>query len=516
MATRTRFWLGLLALASLTHCAGNPTALTHDAALAPGEGVVLLRVVGNASEPWSQLELAPDTGGTPQTVFAADFAENSSGVFVGKLPAGRYRPVQMKAALQTGNLVTTLEVPLEARLGRFAVEAGRVTNLGTVVYQEYGAMVKMHIKNAVVRSPAPAPSAALLHSQFPAVAAAVEGKPELGWDDPVRAPSPQLVQVLRDGRGQVRGLNGASLAQGGAVWAGARLGALLVRESVRAPWRRIDTGALHEIMAVAPLPQDRILAGGEEGLVVLSQDRGRSWTRLSVVAPERIVVFVGGTASGAVVLVAQGADDLQVWMASDPRSAWRQIGQIATARDRREGVVPGTPSGDDVVRWRTLQHPDFVALTDARLVIYSDERKLSTFDFASQRWDSVETPFVAHHTLAMPDGHLFAMPPVGASMFGSSDWGHSWQKLDYFTFASAPAFASDTTGYLAARPYGTTEIWRMMKTTDGAKTWNEQSELAFMPRKVIVDPASHALLALSVQGETFLSGDDGKSWQAAN
>src|SRR6516165_4675892 len=196
MATRTRFWLGLLALASLTHCAGNPTALTHDAALAPGEGVVLLRVVGNASEPWSQLELAPDTGGTPQTVFAADFAENSSGVFVGKLPAGRYRPVQMKAALQTGNLVTTLEVPLEARLGRFAVEAGRVTNLGTVVYQEYGAMVKMHIKNAVVRSPAPAPSAALLHSQFPAVAAAVEGKPELGWDDPVRAPSPQLVQVL--------------------------------------------------------------------------------------------------------------------------------------------------------------------------------------------------------------------------------------------------------------------------------------------------------------------------------
>jgi len=55
-----------------------------------------------------------------------------------------------------------------------------------------------------------------------------------------------------------------------------------------------------------------------------------------------------------------------------------------------------------------------------------------------------------------------------------------------------------------------------MKTTDGAKTWNEQSELAFMPRKVIVDPASHALLALSVQGETFLSGDDGKSWQAAN
>jgi hypothetical protein len=194
-----------------------------------------------------------------------------------------------------------------------------------------GEVVDTHQQFRVARDPTPVPTSALLRDVYPAAGPALAGKPELGWDSP---PDAKLCSgVLADARGRALGINSPALTRSGALYVGARFGQVQMRPALGAPWRSLVTGTIHEIMAVLPLDDGRLLAGGEEGLLALSVDQGRSWKRLTVAPPGTTVVFLGAAPDGT------------IFSSQRPRTS-------SGSMRRRSRAGCGAMSGAFPTRWR--------------------------------------------------------------------------------------------------------------------------------------------------------------------
>jgi len=509
--------IAALGFVALSACAG-PSVLTRDSRLAATEGVVVVRLVSNLEFPdWRSISVKSDASGESFTLRPVPYAVRGSYVFAAALPEGSYTADSMYAFFyagsnETGSISLEVNAPIAALTGSFRIAGGRVTNLGTLVYQPGRTLSAEQGEFSLAIDPTPAPTTALFATAFPNFAEVVRGKPELGWAAThANSKSPAIIAAAKRA---ARGLNSPVVTGSGAVYAGARMGQVIVRPNLGSDWRTLDTGSLHEIVCVLPFADGRILAGGEEGFLSYSSDAGRTWQRVSLVRPDAIVTFLGVAPNHSLYLVAESEREVVVYTSTQPASGWREL---------RRFVEPPADTGNIWIgpqHWKTqltmggaTLRSELVALTASRLVVLQQPNTVWSYEFSSGRWETAEpAPRGVFSIEASSDGYLWAIPVGGTVMYGSADWGRSWSRLEYFALHVTPVFANRSTGYMAALPYGLLQTWRVMKTTDGGSSWSISGRLDdFHAEKFVVDP-SGKLIAVTPAHQLYVSSDDGKTW----
>jgi photosystem II stability/assembly factor-like uncharacterized protein len=507
-----------LAVASLgaVILAGCATGgLKPDSPLPAQQGLLVVRIASNADEPerWDTLEVW-SIDQKKLTFLSPVAPAMSTSIFVDALPPGQYRLDALKSVKRLGNLILTRTAPLHERLGTFRIEAGQVTNLGTVVIQpELNSASSQQY--AVTLTTVPAELETLLQRRLPVIAAAALGKPVLGWDAVPNEGAQQA--VLRLAQAGSAHVNDPREAPWGEVVAGSLLGQVLVR-STDGKWRSLATGYTGEIVAVVPLRSGELLAAGEDGLLLLSADRGRSWSRLPV-PTSGLLEDVDQADDGRVYLLAREESGHALYVAADPKgNGWEKLRSMM-----RFPSVPrsaGTPGGEPAL------------LVGRGVAIAAPPQHFVSHDAATGEWHTALTirftlkePRAFTRLRARADGLLYGpaksnWSSAKGSLFGgegivaSRDGGKSWETLSTWDESSSVKdvlFTSATTGYALVRRKGV-EGLLVMATADGGKSWAEHGKVPSFAGTVFPAEGGRVLLAASERGAVWASRDQGKSW----
>ena len=327
-------------------------------------GFVVLRIVTNAAVPlalmgyntkWRTLALQSADGAEVQLSPAPDDGRRSTQVFAQQLPEGRYNPVVLRS---TGTISLS-----GSDLG-FEVKRGRVTNLGTLVVQPTG-----NNEYTVLPFPGSEDLRELVAREAPALAAAAGGE-TLGWsggkgaDGTALGPhwtvvsntaaggiigtiTMNIIQAkidseaktapvvawkqttdpaarLRLAKQSTYSLNAVQRLPGGEIAAGTNLGQVMLRHP-ESGWARFDLEDPREITALHAPSRERMVAGGEEGLLVSTQDGGKTWMRHRPPAPGVLIVHIAEHEGQTLVLSALG-DDFRLHSTRDLGSGeWREL-----------------------------------------------------------------------------------------------------------------------------------------------------------------------------------------------
>jgi hypothetical protein len=499
----------------LASCAND--TLTRDADLPAGSGVAILRVAGNMTFPeWRWVTLRREADGKEFALGSIPCSTRGSVVLAEALPPGRYLPVKMHASFtsgipQTGQVTFTVDAPIEKQSTTFSVAAGRVTDLGTLVYNPLGAVDATHNRFEIAIDPSPLPVESLLRGAFPRVADALRGGQELGWDS--LPPKEQRARLIAAAKSSARGRNALVASTAGVAYAGARLGEVVVLPKPGGSWLHFDTGTLEEITALLPLQDGGFLAGGELGFVSYSPDRGRSWQKLSFVEPNHAVTFLGIAATRDLVAIAESSEELIVYTSAKPATGWHELRRFPF---HQPNILYNPGYFETKFSTAGEFHRESAAIGGTRLAILEQPKTVWSYDFATRQWEQSQPAPRALFTLrASRDGYLWATPFGANSMYGSADWGRSWTTLDYFAADIPPAFANRSTGFMAAKPVNGLAGLKLFKTTDGGTTWTEVGKLEDENLgRLAVDPSGKQLFAIANYDHVRVSSDGGNSWSA--
>lgn len=511
-----RLWAGAtLALAMLASgCATHEsTTVSRESSLAAGEGVVVARLVNLDGLPIYRFLVRGE--GHPQTyeLKGVRFGQTSTLTFVGRLPKGRYRPVELQGGGQVGAAVQHVTIPLADRTGSFDVEPGRVTDLGTLAYDSHGEEVvkqregldRLLARRAastksftLALDPTQVPSQPLLAARFPSYAAAASGRPALGW---------QPGSLPRQSEGRFRQLAVGAEASSPPAFigadhtlAGGDLGLVIERRG-KLPAVRHWAGTVHRIDAVLALRDGRWLAGGEEGFTARSDDAGSTWQRLAGPGPGEAVVHLGEASDGRLFMVTMADTGSTVYVSNPGPIVWRVLRQIDVGREAKSSTGGFMAQGAGTGGLPGRSH-DRAAQSDDRLVVYTMPSTLTTLDLRSGVWETQKTPheFPAGMKVTR-DGYVVGV--AGFSLLSSSvDYGKTWSRLDGHVHMSMPEFLDRRRGYMIAADATLTGIsdFKLRRTEDGGKTWTATSTARSSGSWVAQAP-----LWIGPEGKTFYS-----------
>ena len=481
----------LIALFALIVSAGCAVApLTPTTEVAADSGVVVLRVATNADNAgffagYETVEVASDAGTFLLSRRAPGVVR--TGVFTGALAPGKYRVNQL---LTTGtNYKRWVNVP--AAFGTFTVQAGQLTDLGTVIFEPVGGN-----KVLFARTPSDTETRELVAAAFPKVAASVLARPVRGWD--LGANAADLDKVLADMRARVAPAHSPHVAPSGAVYAGSALGQVLVRRAGQTRWAQLHTGTTREILAVIE-DGASIIAGGEEGFLARSMDGGGSWQRMQAPDGGAILHLVRRPNAG---LMAVSLHDREVTVWEQAGEAWQMRNRFPSERSfNMAGLPPRATSGAGCL---------YVAMPNGAI---------HAFEFASGQWQRHEAPF-SLITLAVAGEVLYGYgAQLTNSIWVSEDRGKTWRDLDTSRRAGAPVFTDARTGYVLYIKEIYAGKMSVQKTTDGGRTWTEGGELpeaairrVMVLRPMVVHPNGPTLLVFANNGTVLSTGDFGATW----
>lgn len=500
-----------LALALVTGCA-TQTAVSADTQFQPDEGLVALRLVDTGSVSVRRFVVASTTTGKEYPLRAVRFGQSSGMTYVGRLPAGRYRPVQLRGAQG----LKSLTVPLQALTGEFDVQARRVTELGTMVFaptgevrdeqrDHYGSSRKIGF--VLPLDPTPVAVQPLLAARFPELAKGIEGTSPLSWvAGTVPAQPAGLMDAVRahvhvDTRTPPRMQPDGGWLAGGPLGTVARLNTTL-------PAAKSVTGAVQAVVSVLQLSDGRWMAGGEEGYLAVSADRGRRWQRLAGLGVDEVVIHVAQAPDGQVYVVTDRDREAVVYRCDSATLALQVLRRLPA--DREQGLM--TQEFGEAPAFL----PDYAAASAERLVVYTRPSTLSTLDFKTGQWETQETPRTFRMGLQVtPDGYV-----VGAMnqywVYGTLDYGKTWNRLEAYTLSTVPHFVDRHRGMLFAAEMSMTgpKPFRYFQTDDGGKTWKPGAEVGSYwdpGDQVWMDPA--ATLYRTVANRVQSSRDQGRTWR---
>lgn len=494
---------------SIAGCA-TPTAVTADTKWQPDEGLAVLRLVDTGTVTVKRFVVASTTTGKEFPLRAVRFGQSSGMTYVGRLPAGRYRPVQLFGARG----MTTLTVPLKELTGEFEVQARRVTQLGTMVFVPTGAAVEENrdaygstSKRPFVLPLDPTPVAAreLLAARFPELAKGVDGQADLAWvPGTVPVQPPALMAAVR-ARVEARS---APRRQGDGAWlAGGPLGTVARLDTLRAA-SPVSIGCVQAIESVLELRDGRWLAGGEEGVLAVSADRGARWQRLPGLGVDEVVIHLSQAPDGRVFMVTDRDREAVVYQLDAATLAAQVLRRLPA--DREQGVL--TIEFGEAAAFL----PDYAAASAERLVVYTRPSSVSSLDFKTGQWETYETPRTFRMGMQVtPDGYV-----VGAMnqywVYGTLDYGKTWNRLEAYTIGTVPHFVNCRRGVLFAAEMSMLgpKPFRYFETDDGGKTWKPGAEVGLWdPNDTFWADADSPALYRAVANRVLTSRDQGKSWR---
>lgn len=492
-----------LTAAALLLAACGTSPITAQQTLTGQEGAVVVKLITNSpgetdpAETLSALQLervlAPGQTATGQdtlTLVRTRQATNSTAVFSGMLLPGRYVIKEAKGG--QGNWLYTF--PIDAKFGSFDVARGEVTLLGTLLIQPTAGK-----RFVVAYVPPEDELQKTFESLYPALAAQTRGRPVHGF-----IPTPELrgrTALVADAKRKAALWNGLTQTADGEFMAGAKLGKVLWRPAGQPRWRELDAGTWHEVMGARP-HRGGILAFGEEGMLRLSNDEGRSWQGLTP-PDEGMLSLVQPLRDGRVVALSRTDRLWSAYVSDDVTGGqWRKLGEFADTRSLnlpiQRAMMVSFPNAAGVM----LANGD-LHMTDGNKIV-----RTSNGSPTSQ-------------VSALPDGALVARTvAITMSTVISNDAGTTWRDMNVSRFAFAMAFKDSQTAYAvsAIAPGLMPGPMGLMTTRDGAKTWKHTGTSPgltgpYAVRQMMVDRADGSLIALLPDNAIVRSVDEGRSWR---
>lgn len=494
--------LGVVAVvAVLAACTTAP--ISSQQTLTGQEGAVVVKLITNGSaeiDPAESLTvlnlervLTPGekpTGRDRAILVRTRVATHTTAVFSGMVNPGRY--VVKNAMGLRGNMHYTF--PIDAKFGTFEVVNGEVTLLGTLLIQpQFGN------RFVVAYVPPDAELQKTFETLYPALASQTQGRKVRGFD-----PTPDLERraaLAPESKRRASLWNGLTQTSDGEFMAGSKLGKVLWRPAGQIGWRELDAGTWREVLSARPY-RGGILAAGEEGLLRLTMDEGRSWR--SLIPPDDALIQVAQPMPDGSVIAFARRD--RVWSAYRTEDldagAWHKLGEFAdtasinlpwmrpTAVSMRASVGLMLPNGD-------------LHVADGKTLVRLGSGQ-STLDV---------TP--------LPDGSLVSQTAVVAkTTMLSRDAGRTWVDLNTSRFVVAIAFKDTQTAYAVAPispgvfpgPFG------LMTTRDRGRKWEHTGMSPgltgpYAVRQLMVDRSDGSLLAFLPDNAIVRSTDEGKSWK---
>jgi hypothetical protein len=510
--------LGLCLPLMLMGC--SSTAVSPSSTFQANEGLVALRLIDLGKVPIKRFTVESEQSGEEYTLQAIRFGQQSGMTYVGRLPAGRYRPKELMGSNPGVNLV---RVPLTQWTGAFDIEAGRVTQLGTMIFTP-GLTVGYDTDSRTSRSlfllpldPTPVPVGPLLAARFPQLAGTASAKAPLGW---VAGSTPTLAAVPLDRvRANVNAVGRPMFTEGNTMASGGLLGVIAVHRAGKLVMKpAADT--VHTITAVLALQDRRWLAGGEEGYLALSTNQGQSWKALPALPADDLVLHLVQRPDGRLLAVTDRDSEALVYESADHPIAWKEIKRIPSDRERS---FMNTELGESAEFL-----PDFAAHSNDRLVVYTRPRTLSSLDLRTGLWETQTTPAVFHAGMKVtPDGYVLGF----GGLYGSENYGQSWKKLESWVTTSEPHFMDRRRGVVLATELsfsGTPSKYRLRTTSDGGATWmaGEEINAPFMAtipstrrdkhgrllRPLWGDPSGRWWYTTDGSDRLLISTDGGRNW----
>jgi len=506
-----------ITLLPLVVCAGcatnnpNPLSppLTEQSQLLPQHGLVVVRFVilpshsQYASSDSQSLSIQTLPSGREFVVGAFNKENFNTSEFVAQLPAGRYKLTELRGS--------GLIEPLTA--APFSIHTGSITNLGTLVLQfvkNDPTTRKFHIGHV----DSVAELNALVTRNFPVIARLAQDNPVQVWPYGVLTTAKQVGVASVS---NTPALNNPVVLADGRIFAGSQLGRILVRSDNR--WTSLETDSTLQIATVLPVSSSTLLAGGEEGLLLLSKDNGRSWRNLVPPVQDGVVWKLVQGMDGRIYAGMRLHEEFVVyWTESVENPIWHEAQRLPFLYNSHAGspLLNTMHPIEPVARPQLFSTPQFVIAMSPN----KDYERIATYSLATKSWQVQDGPGVFRSVTMAPEGILFGSSRVGI-LYGtmvSQDGGQNWMDLNSRYWQ--PVFLDRNTGFALKSSYPRrNQKLLIYKTTDAGKTWNEVSyldNLASMigETKLFADIKNRILYAVMQNGDIYQSKDEGATWAA--
>jgi hypothetical protein len=498
--------LAVLSLLLIAACATpgverSGSAVSLNTESVPGQGHVAIKVVPSrpvsALNPrWKSIVLESKAGQVP--VALDDFAEwgANASLFFGRIPEGDYEVVRLESIGPGGGLMFAMLTGdyqnIRDRIGTFSVRHGSVTNLGTIVVapaEEAGKPARIEYlagelgRRDVAEHLRRRTGQALTLPQIPG--------PAVPGDEQ---------QALVRARAWMSSLSPAHDAKGAALFGGASLGQIVLRDA-RGTWQTIPLELLDDVTYARRLEDGTLLAGLTQGRYAVR--KAGQWRLFSLpeknglvdfidVTPDGGAIFAVSTPGKAEILYKKALDDQGAEVRSlAAMDALIRFGRLAHSFDDRVVFVQNHPG--------ISRTADFVIVDKSKLQVRTEKRD-----------------FWVNGVQQLPDGALLVSRQNGMSYFVSvsEDKGGTWRHGE----TAGPVFT-----YFVDRSRGHgVEINRgafsvsvtLMKTADGGKTWTKTG--APLSRDVvdrILWAGPDGEVIVSAGFEVYSTTDDGATWR---
>lgn len=265
---------------------------------------------------------------------------------------------------------------------------------------------------------------------------------------------------------------------------------------------------------------ERLVLVGEHGVVMLSDDNGRSFRQATTVPVDSTLTGVSfadarqGWAVGQWGVILATRDGGESWALQRSDTATDRPLFAVHFLDAQRGVAVGLWSlvlvtADGGAHWQTVSPPapEGAAKADLNLLgLFADGRgrlyataekgMLLRSDDGGQRWHYLATGYKGSFWtgLAAPDGSLLAAGLRG-SLFRSTDEGRSWARLDTGSKASISGLAAVGTGLVAVGADGL-----VLHSRDGGASFSAASRADRLPLTSVIASADGRAVMTSRQG----------------
>lgn len=500
----------LVALALLSGCANTAakrteTGLELNLVAKDNEGFVILKVVSVRpisllNPKWQSVEISTKGKHAEMKDITAQYNMllgkhvPTESLYFAKLEAGEYEITGMGCMGPGPGLLLALlasdSASTNRKLPRFAVQPGRLANLGTLVY-----VPEIEKERAeqmfLLHGPAGKKAAknALLFESLRTDIPVIEGG---GWTSAATAEAE--ADVLEQARRHVSLLSIQSTGQ--QVSAGSHLGQIFRRTGPQ-KWSRETIDTLGRVYSVAQAPDGRVIAGSDYGEYFVKAGNGK-WSTYRLAPETGRIAHIEPLANGSAIFVAGDLQQTRVW--------------------KKKSIEDNSESPTEVTRTNTP--PDNILVTDNELIFAGNipgiTRKtvISRINKQTLALTSQNENFWVVDWKYRPDGTVAMTRQNGLSLYSSTwvDQQRTWQHSDV---TGITGYCHDTQQCVSieASPGFTMVSNQLRQTSDGGTTWarvgkpldtrNYAGRVVFADEKEVLLQGSDMLYSTTDNGATW-------------
>ena len=219
-----------------------------------------------------------------------------SQIFIGSMPQGTYMISSLYSVYNGSDITSWLSMPVNSATGLFDVKQGKLTNLGTVVFQPLLNIKEPSFWNTtssqkayVTRIDEQKKLDKYVLSNYPKLAESIDLSEILGWNEDNLSGLRQSLSELS--RQNAYGNTAIALKQHGQRAIAAKFGQLRWQDK-QGQWQQINLDTNGQLAAVLEM-DNQVAIAGERGQMFVADNFSSTWTALDKVSPQEAIIWFG-------------------------------------------------------------------------------------------------------------------------------------------------------------------------------------------------------------------------------